>query len=249
MNAREYEVMRRIEDDYWWYRGLRSLATENASRELAASPSPSVLDAGCGTGGTLAALRAALKNVHLTGLDYRAEALEFTRARGLGAELVWSRVEEMPFPQAHFDLLVSLDVLYTKGLDERRALQEFNRVLKAGKSLILNLPAFDILRGEHDVAVHGERRYTKSRLRGLLSRAGFEIEQLRYWTALLFAPIALWRLLSRYRPRAHAQSDLRPLPVALNRLLAGQLRLEHWLAKRAPLPFGTSLFAVARKSV
>ena len=248
MNPREYEVMREIEDDYWWYRGLRSLVAGIARRELAGIPEPRILDAGCGTGGTMAALRRALPCAHLTGLDYSLDALEFARARALEAELIPARVEALPFPDAHFDLLVSLDVLYTKGLDEVRALEEFHRVLKPGKCLLLNLPAFNFLRGEHDTAVHGARRYTRRGLRDLLMPAGFGLELLTYWNALLFPPIALWRAVSRRRVSSgEAHSDLHALPQALNTLLAWQLRVELWLARRIPLPIGTSIFAVARK--
>ena len=248
MNPREYETMRRLEDEYWWYRGLHSLVAEIAVRKIAGTPAPRVLDAGCGTGGTLAVLRSALDGALLTGLDYSARALDLTRARALGAGLVFGRVEEMPFPDASFDLLVSLDVLCTSGLDQVRALREFHRLLKPGTCLLLNLPAFDFLRGEHDAAVHAERRYTRRRLRELLSSADFEIELLTYWNALLFPPIALWRAFSRRRrPRPVPRSDLHPLPAPLNRLLTAQLRLESWLVQRVPLPFGTSVFAAARK--
>jgi ubiquinone/menaquinone biosynthesis C-methylase UbiE len=248
MNPREYETMRRMEDDYWWYRGLHSMVVRIAGQKLAGLSAPAVLDAGCGTGGMLAALRRSLQGAWLTGLDCNARAIELTCARGLGAELVGGRVEAMPFPDDHFDLLVSLDVLYTKGLDDTRALHEFRRVLKTGKSLILNLPAFDLLKGAHDAAVHGGRRYTRRSLCQMLNRTGFEIEWLTYWNTILFPPITLWRVISRPRGRRlDPRSDLHPLPRLLNRFLETQIALEWWLARRIRLPFGTSVFAVARK--
>jgi SAM-dependent methyltransferase len=248
MNSREYETMRHMEDDYWWYRGLHSLVTDVARRKLVDASAPLILDAGCGTGGTLAALRRSLHGADLTGLDHSAEAIDFTRARNLGVKLVCAPVEEMPFPDSHCDMVISLDVLSAKGLDDARALRECCRVLKGGKFLVLNLPAFDLLRSVHDAAIDGARRYTRGGLRRLLREAGFEVEWLTYWNAVLFPPIAVWRLLTRPRAgRPDPRSDLHPLPAALNRLLAAQLRLELRLAQHVPLPFGTSVFAVARK--
>ena len=248
MNPREYEIMRSLEEEYWWYRSLRTLVLEAATRNLADIPAPIILDAGCGTGGTLGAFRTAFAQASLNGVDYSAEAIAFARARELGADLVQCDVRDLPFPAEQFDLVVSLDVLCTKNLDDGRVLREFHRVLKTGRALILNLPAFNLLRGAHDVAVQSGRRYTRGQLRRRIEDAGFAVEWVTYWNMILFAPILFWRLLSRGCLRAQeARSDLHRLPRSLNRVLETQLAFEFWLARRVRLPFGTSLFAIARK--
>jgi hypothetical protein len=43
------------------------------------------------------------------------------------------------------------------------------------------------------------------------------------------------------------ESDLKPMPRPLNAALAALAKAELALSRRVPLPFGTSLFAVARK--
>ena len=49
----EYRVMFEIEDDYWWYRGLRELIKNLLARYAPARSShPRILDVGCGTGRT-----------------------------------------------------------------------------------------------------------------------------------------------------------------------------------------------------
>ena len=51
--------MHAVEDRMWWYRGLRALTTELLARALSRSGATGlVLDAGCGTGGMMARLRA-----------------------------------------------------------------------------------------------------------------------------------------------------------------------------------------------
>jgi ubiquinone/menaquinone biosynthesis C-methylase UbiE len=248
VNPREYEIMRRMEDDYWWYRALHAQVMSIVGRKLAGTHDSAVLDAGCGTGGFLAALHGRFNYARLTGIDASSEAIHLTRERGLGVELVCGDVQTLPFADQCFDLIISLDVLSTDKLDDARALRELLRVLKTGRSLILNLPAFDCLQGAHDVAVNVGRRYTRPRLHTLLTRSGFEVEWLTYWNMLLFIPIAIWRRLSRLQTsRKPARSDLRQLPSWVNRIMAASVQYELRLASVFPLPVGTSILAVARR--
>lgn len=248
MNPHEYEIMRRMEEDYWWYCALHAQVMSIVGRKLAGTQHSAVLDAGCGTGGFLSALHHRFNHARLTGIDASSEAIDFTRERGLGVELVCGDVQALPFADQRFDLIISLDVLSTDKLDDARALRELSRVLKTGRSLILNLPAFDCLKGAHDVAVNVGRRYTRPRLQKLLNQSGFDVEWLTYWNMLLFIPIAIWRRVSRFQARRRrARSDLRPLPSWVNRSMAAYVQYELRLAKLFPLPVGTSILAVARR--
>jgi len=58
--------------------------------------------------------------------------------------------------------------------------------------------------------------------------------------------VARWR--SRSRRPGEARSDFRPLPAAMNETLRQIALLELNLSRYLPLPFGTSLFAVARRN-
>jgi hypothetical protein len=94
-----------------------------------------------------------------------------------------------------------------------------------------------------------DRRYTRPQVLALLQGANFQVERLSYWNATLLPPIALLRWLSRGdsvqdRPR----SDFRALPSLLNEILKRMASLELSASRHVSLPFGTSLFAVARKN-
>jgi hypothetical protein len=81
-----------------------------------------------------------------------------------------------------------------------------------------------------------------------LEGTGFTIEQLTYWNLSLTPPIAIARWLSRRQiAREAARSDLRPLPRFLNAALKALATLELRASRHLSLPFGTSVFAVARK--
>ena len=240
--------MRSVEDDFWWYRGLRGLACRQVVRAVRGLAAPRVLDAGCGTGGMMRALCSALPEAVLTGVDLSPRAVELAGQRAVGA-ILEAPIECLPFGEGSFDAAVCLDVLYIDSVNEHTAARELRRVLKTGGRLILNLPAFECLRGEHDRAVHTARRYTKMRARRLLEEAGLIVEKLFYWNALFFPALAVWRPLSGFlsRGRERVISDLRPFPRPLNAALGAYLEAETRFAARCGLPFGSSVFAVAVK--
>jgi ubiquinone/menaquinone biosynthesis C-methylase UbiE len=244
MKPEEHDIMRAVEDRYWWYQALR----RHVVNSLVPGPEIfSLLDAGCGTGGMLSAVRARFPQAELIGIDQSQHALDLAAARNNGAHLIQASVHELPFPENRFDFLLSLDVWSHAGVDDALAAHETSRVLRPGGKLILNLAAFEFLRGAHDRAVDVDRRYTRGEVRALLEGANFEIERISYWNATLTPPIALLRWLSRRRPSAEERSDFRPLPPLVNTALRTLAALELSASRHLSLPLGTSVLAVARK--
>jgi SAM-dependent methyltransferase len=145
------------------------------------------------------------------------------------------------------DALVCLDVLCYRGVDAGAAFREFFEVLRPGGVLIVNLPAFESLRGEHDVAVGISRRFRAPELQILCGRAGFAILLLSYWNAALFVPLWLWRRLSRSAGEAEAASDTARSPRWLNLVLTGLVLSEVALTRWLSWPWGSSVVVVARK--
>ena len=250
MLDQEYETMRRVEDTHWWYRVFRE-STVRAVRELTRDhPQARILDAGCGTGGTLARLKAENPAWQLSGLDLSPHAVRHTSERGI-ENVIEGDVAHLPYEDESMDGIVSLDVLYHRDVNEAAAIAEFLRVLKPGGFLVMNLPAFQFLTGAHDTAVNGVRRYTAARVRELLEPSGFAIARQQYWNAWLFLPLLGWRVLSRLHASNKAEeevsSDLATLPTFANRLLAGFGRIDWALCRALRIPFGTSVFIVATK--
>jgi SAM-dependent methyltransferase len=249
MQADEYDTMRETEDRHWWYAVLRYLVWMTLPSRL--PPRAHVLDAGCGTGGMLRFLQREIPFIETAGIDVSEHALQYCRSSGLD-QVSMGSVHALPFADGEFDAVLSLDVLYHEGVDENLALQEMRRVLRPGGVLVMNLPAFESLRGSHDTAVCGARRYRMCHVQRLLKVHSFDLVMNHYWNAWLFLPLLVWRCVSRRRLQnarsSCVASDLRMSSPALNALLTFAGRADAFLCRTLRIPFGSSLFVVASRA-
>lgn len=243
MESSEYPRMRACEDAHWRYHGLRKL-WERALRNYKPSVSK-IADIGCGTGAN--AVFAARKfSAQVYGADKNPLAVGLASQSFPELPFFQAQAETLPFESGFFDAALCLDVLYAQGIDEAAALAEIARILKPDGVLLINLPAFECLRGSHDRAVHTRRRYVRKDLENLLMRAGFEIIKISYWNFFLFPIAFAARALSRLRP-GPAQSDVTKVFPPLNFLFKLLLAAERFFFFKTGLPWGISVFAAARK--
>ena len=167
-----------VEERHWWYRGRRAVLEAvldgiGPVREAGAASPPRILDAGCGSGRNMVLLA---RRGAVTGIELASQSLEVARARGLGPVLPGSLDDARPFADASFDLAVALDVL-EHVTDDEAALGELARVLAPGGRLLVTVPQYGWLWGEHDVLAHHHRRYTRALLLARAAAAGFAAER------------------------------------------------------------------------
>lgn len=245
MEREQYEIMRRAEDQHWWYRGMAHVTTELLRARVGASAALEVLDAGCGTGANLELLAPFGR---VTGLDDSSDALDYCHERG-AERLVRGSVTELPFANQSFDLVLSCDVLSEVGSPgDVAGLAEFARVLKPRGKLLLRLPAYAWLGGgRHDRAVNTRHRFGKSELRAKLDQAGFDCEVLSHVNAFLF-PLALGvRGLERVLPEREARAETSVPSGPVNAIFRAILSAEAPFVCRVGLPFGLTLISLATK--
>lgn len=248
----EYNRMLVAEESHWWYAALHDLVLRFARLEAHRLGRPlSMLDAGCGTG-RLCQLLSPLGEI--TGCDIHPLAVEFTARRGIRHVLKRDLAVEK-VGDAQFDLITMMDVLYHRRVtSELATLRALHQALRPGGALLLQVPAFEVLRGSHDVAVHTRRRYRRSQVARMLAGAGFRVEMATYRLWALAPPLLAWRLCSRAMVPSSSTtpmaSDVAHLPPHfLNALLLRGIRAENRLIVRGVrFPFGTSVFVLARKS-
>jgi len=245
MLPREYRVMFEIEENYWWYRGLRVLLQGLLTAYVTADGNAKILDAGCGTGKNLEILA---QHGDAWGVDIAQEAIQYCRLRGIRAERTMvASLLELPFPEKFFDVVFSFDVICNIQHDVA-AFREIRRTLKPDGYIITQLPAYRFLWSAHDVAVGHKHRYMARDLRVKLESAGFRVKKLTYLNMTLFPLIALLRFARRpAATEGRARSDLAPLPRAVNALLARLFSAEMRAAPHRRFPYGISMLAVARR--
>jgi SAM-dependent methyltransferase len=229
-----------VEDGMWWYRALHTRVLEALGR-----PRGRVLDAGCGTGGFLARLKATWPEAEATGLEYNPGAA--ARAQDKSAVSVANgSVLAMPFADASFQAVTSMDVLCHAAVEPATALAEMRRVLVPGGRLVLNLPAFQWLLSAHDHRVHNVRRFTASEAARMLTDAGFSAVTARYWNGLLLPLMVLQRKVMASTPEG--RSDVTAFPPWQDRLLFSLTEVERQLARlRLSVPAGGSVLAIATR--
>ncbi|NLC56354.1 MAG: class I SAM-dependent methyltransferase [Armatimonadetes bacterium] len=242
MNEQEYHRMRAVEDRNWWFAGKRLLVQALLRQVARPGGEALILDVGCGTGATLAALARFGKPV---GVDLAAAALAYTAQRGC-RRVCACDAQRLAFADGTFAVVTALDVV--EHLDDPvAALREMGRVCAPGGSVVLSVPAHPLLWSDHDVALAHRRRYTARLLRQHVEAAGLTVTRLTYGYAAFFLPALAIRSLRRRWGRGRApKADLGMVAGPLNAAFLGYLRLEAAFLGTANLPIGTSLLCVAR---
>jgi hypothetical protein len=137
-----------------------------------------------------------------------------------------------------------LDVLEHQE-DDRAFLESLCAKMEPGTTLILTVPALQMLWSRWDDALGHCRRYTRESLLSVLRTVPLEVREVSYLFPELL-PMGLvrkWKLARR--PQAELDVEFPKLPRAVNMGLYWVGRAS--LALRAAAPVGTSLLAVARK--
>jgi SAM-dependent methyltransferase len=233
------------EEGHFWFIGLRRNALMLLRAALDGQQPARIVDCGAGTGRNLDWLGTLGWAV---GLERSPVGLRFGRVHG--RRLVQGTVAALPFADASMDVATSFDVLYClDDATERTAVSEMWRVLKPGGLAVINVAALDSLRGSHSTLTREVRRYSKHRLRAILTGAGFEVERLTFANMTTFPITWLMRWRERMTGRADTASvrDLQVPARPINAMFNAVLALEARAMRVVSLPIGTSLLCVARK--
>lgn len=243
MEISEYKNIFDNERSHFYYVGTHNAVIKFLDLYLSKRRNNIILDAGCGTGELMKNLS---KFGKVYGIDINDEALKFTSKNHI-KNVKKASITNIPFQDNKFDVVVSIDVLYHKAVkNDLEAFNEFKRVLKPGGILIIKSPAHDWLRGSHDVVIHTKRRYSKIQLVDRLKKTGFETLKLSYINISLL-PIAIIKRLSESILKSKPSSDVGKLPKLVNNTFLGLYNWETRIITKTTIPFGLSLFAIARK--
>jgi SAM-dependent methyltransferase len=202
-----------------------------------------VLEIGSGIG-TFSTRIAATPGVErLTSIEIDPSSAEAAR-RALAVAQVKKQVEHIvgdylgaALPKDHYDSALLINVLEHLQ-DDRAAIRKARSELRMDGSLVIFVPAFELLMSGLDRRLGHYRRYTTGSLQKLLEGAGLTVTSLRYYNVTGFLGW-LWRF------RILGRTEQSPALVRFfdRVILPVQLRVERAL----PLPVGQSVYAVAKK--
>jgi SAM-dependent methyltransferase len=117
LERHEYERLAAVEEQGWWFRGLRANLIAAWQRAASTSPLPALLDAGCGTGGLLARLAAARPEAHRFGIDLDPLAAA-TAQRKSGALIAIASTMALPFASDAFDAISMFSAIRASRRDQ-----------------------------------------------------------------------------------------------------------------------------------
>jgi ubiquinone/menaquinone biosynthesis C-methylase UbiE len=172
-----------------WFGGLvaRGMNISHAKltdwdlRKITVGDNFTILDIGCGGGGTISKLAAISKNGKVYGIDYSEESIKITQKKNKKllqsgkVELQQCSVEKIPSPNNYFDLVTAIETHYFWP-ELEKSMKEVVRTIKPGGILI-------IIGGEYRGGKYDERNaewvklgnmayYNKNELNDLLLKVG-----------------------------------------------------------------------------
>ena len=240
-NPAPYDVECKVEGFHWWFAVRRRLLKSILS-SIKDPVNSLTLDIGCGTGSNLRELVSA--GLYPIGLDQSIYALTLVRGKGK-FPLLAGDLNNLPFKTKSVGLIIAMDVFEHLD-DDAHGIRESYRVLNDGGILILTVPAFKSLWGIQDVATGHKRRYSKKEITNKLKKLGFDVLKSSYFNFFLFFPIFIARRMIRLLGlKIESENELN-FPL-INFFLKAIFSLELYTLKYFPLPFGVSIFCIAKK--
>jgi SAM-dependent methyltransferase len=190
----EYIKMSESEAELWWYRALHYRIFKEITLTFGEYKEISILDTGCGTGGLIQFLRDK-GYCNITGFDISDLAIDLCRSKQIDVtkEDIFEYADK--YPNLYYDVIVNSDVLcYIKWEKHKKIIADLHKMLNPGGVLLVNLPAFNIFKGEHDIAVGLLRRYSLKSVRSLFPGA-----KVFCWPLFLSPIILIKRLIQKLR--------------------------------------------------
>jgi SAM-dependent methyltransferase len=241
----EYARMAEYEKTYWWHLGRLDIIRTYIGKALGSrAPKASILNVGCGTGGTIDMLEhfGTVKNV-----DISDEAIKFMNNLGY-KDIVKVDDIVLPFKDRTFDMVGAFDVLEHIE-DHLGALKEWKRVIKDDGAIVVTVPAYKWLWSAHDVSLYHKRRYTVRSLTKVAKEAGLRPQKKSYAIVFSLPLVAGFRMLNKVLGRkTDSETSYVKLSPAVNKLFTRLLQIEARMHRSVSFPAGTSVVAIFKKA-
>lgn len=240
MDRDAYAKMADVEGTHWWFVARRKIV-KKVIESLHLPPSAKILEVGCGTGGNLDLLSCFGE---VTAVEVDDGAIALAKERCIGRVVTGCLPDEVDLGDEEFDLIVLLDVLEHIN-DDVGSLVALRKKLKKEGRILITVPAFSFLWGEHDEFHHHVRRYRAGEIVSKLLDCGYELKYTSYYNTLLFPAVVAVRVVNKILGRRHVVDDLKVPRFFLNQLVEKIFSSERFLLPEIKLPFGVSIISIA----
>lgn len=243
-NVNHYKIISAAESNHFWFKARNTMLASLVHAFIPVIERKSFLEVGCGTGIVLGTLKSL--GFTVTGLDVNQTALDFAKAKHTGAHLIRQSLFTYTSPRP-YSAIGAFDVLEHQSHD-LLFLKRCYGLLEKDGNLLLTVPASMRLWSFLDAVSGHKRRYGRDGLAATLTKAGFSIRFMNYWSVLTLPFYILYRLgIGRRRTSSTLDMYLAVPHPFVNRLFYGMLSLERLFFTRIPFPFGATLVVCAKK--
>jgi SAM-dependent methyltransferase len=253
MDKEYYKEYYHLERKNWWFTVRSKILADRIATFFPKNTQKQVLNVGVATGATSEMLA---QFGQVMSVEYDKDCYEFTKTI-LKTPLINGSILEMPFENLHYDLVCAFDVIEHVE-DDLKAVQEMKRVCKKGGYVMVTVPAFMSLWGQHDVVNQHYRRYRLHELEQLfLADNDGIITYKNYFNSLLFPPIFLARTAMKFlakftkpkREGAGSDHTLIDEDSVILKILENIFETERKLLQKAwKFPVGVSAVLVWKKN-
>ena len=247
MNPDEYEKLRRVDQEHWFYRGKRAIVRHWIERFIQLRPDDLLIDAGVGTG-TWAAEMA--QHCRVIGIDDHDESLALAGPllQAAGGRVIKSSLEAVDLPAGSAAVVTLLDVL-EHIVEDIAALREMCRLTRPRGLLVMTVPALPWLWSDWDESLQHRRRYTKASLLRVLDQPGVTVVRCKYINTAALLPMAMVRWSRRFRAKRECSQRFEDeIPPALLNNWLYHLMVTPACCDWWPAPIGASLLAVLKRN-
>jgi 2-polyprenyl-3-methyl-5-hydroxy-6-metoxy-1,4-benzoquinol methylase len=238
------------EDGHFWHKN-RKYILKKLIKGLKLPNSIKGADIGCGNGSILAFLEQQYPESKFVGIDGYPEALINCRSRSNTATLQLqdiTNLDPIENEEDRYDVVFLMDVLEHLETPSQ-TINKIKTVLKKGGYVVATVPACQSLWSSRDEFLGHYKRYSKTDFKNLFNSNGYGVVKANYFFSHLFFPTYLSRLIfSKISNKSgqEIESDELKIVPGINAILQMFGFLEINISMFLPLPFGTSVFCVAK---
>ncbi len=241
MDLEKLQLYEKLGNSHWWltskYTILKDFLIHHAPSRTDFNP---MLDIGCGGGVFLKKISDIAPFQFGADLNYKILLNRQTQNN----LFVTSNAKQLPYKDNVFSLVSAIDILEHID-DDNIAVHEIFRVLKSNGWVLVSVPAYMSLFGDHDKLFGHIRRYKLNQIRNILISNGFLIKKATYIQPLFFLPLFLKR---RFFPtNDNYLGDFNLPPKTINNILHHILAFERFPLRLINFPFGPTILVLAQK--